>query len=105
MEHGKYAEDWLLFKIAVISKNISKISAFASSDMVDAEELIMYISVNKEFQKILHDTKAIDLKNDGNSLEFCAVDSTGAGMDGVLHIFFTKGDKGLELDSFYMSDK
>jgi hypothetical protein len=102
-----YAKDWEKFKTAVANNDMKGVSAFASSDEVDAETLLMVLSV-EPYISALAGTKFEDMKvnnlDEGRAFEFYAeetgVDDEGNEVGSSVTIYFTLGDNGLELDYF-----
>jgi hypothetical protein len=102
-----YDDEWEVFKEAIINKDIKGVSAFASSDVIDAEALIMVMD-NEIFLKKLKETKYKDLEVNetelGISIEFhaieTAIDENGNEVGSAVTIFFTEGERFLELDYF-----
>tara|TARA_B110000091_G_C13672456_1_gene414330 strand:- start:189 stop:683 length:495 start_codon:yes stop_codon:yes gene_type:complete len=103
----KYDKEWEVFKEALLNKDIKGVSAFASSDAIDAEALIIVMD-NEMFLQKLRETKYEDLEvNDtklGVSIEFhvieAGMDSDGNEVGSAITIFFTEGEQFLELDYF-----
>lgn len=106
----QYDKEWEVFKEAVINKDIKGVSAFASSDAVDAEFLITVMDNEILLQK-LKNTKYEDLEVNetelGVSVEFHAIETTidedGNEIGSAITIFFTEGDQFLELDYFVVA--
>ncbi len=103
---NSYEKEWETFKKAVLTKDIKGISAFASSDAVDAEALLEALS-GENFLDTLKETSFNDLtvtkSEQGESLEFHAevtgTDDEGNEVGSGVTIYFSKG-KHLELDYF-----
>lgn len=103
----QYDKEWEVFKEAILNKDIKGVAAFASSDAVDAEALIVVMDNEVLLQK-LRETKYEDLTVNttdlGVSIEFHAIESTvdeeGNEIGSAITIFFTEGEQFLELDYF-----
>ena len=100
-----YNEDWTRFKSAVIAKDLQGIGAFASSDDVDAEELLKYMETPaflEALKKSSFDDLELEVTEAGSSYVFQALDSEtnedGFEMESAIHMYFTKGENGLEYD-------
>jgi hypothetical protein len=101
-----YDADFEVFKQAVKNKDIQGVSAFASSDAIDAEEVLMYfedpVFLDKLMAMTYDDLTVTD--EEGVISLVCSVNVTGdAGEDGELFesaviLYFTQGDSSLELD-------
>jgi len=104
----QYDKEWEVFKEAILNKDIKGVSAFASSDAIDAEALIMVMD-NEVFLQKLKETKYEDLvvneTDVGISIEFhaieTAIDADGNEVGSAITIFFTEGEQFLELDYFF----
>jgi hypothetical protein len=103
----QYDKEWEVFKEAILNKDVKGVAAFASSDAVDAEALIMVMDNEILLQK-LRETKYDDLTVSttdlGASIEFHAIESIideeGNEIGSAITIFFTEGEQFLELDYF-----
>ena len=102
-----YDEDWEVFKTAVINKDIKGVSAFASSDNIDAEILIDAFK-DPDFlaalKKATYDDLEVDSSGDDVFLVFsCAIegsDEEGNVYESGLYLYFTQGETGLLLENF-----
>jgi len=105
-----YDKDWEIFKEAVLNKDISGIGAFAGSDAVDAEEVLLYLSSDYALN-VLKKTTYSDLKTvDENGeiyLEFSVIE-TGTDEDGneigsSVKLYFSQGDPSLVLEYYLVA--
>lgn len=102
-----YDLDWDVFKEAVLNNDIQGVSAFAGSDEVDAETLIMLLS-DDFYKEKLKNTSYEDLNTvdqDGEMmLEFSAsetgVDEDGNEVGSAVMIYFSQGDPSLVLEYY-----
>lgn len=103
-----YDEDFEVFKTAVINKDIKGVSAFASSDMIDAEVIIEAFS-DPVFLKQLKAGTYNDLTTDTSGKEvflvFTATVQGDAGNGEVfesgLYLYFSQGETSLLLENFF----
>ena len=102
-----YDEDFEVFKIAVINKDIQAVSAFATSDVIDAEMLIEAFN-DPDFLTLLKAATYDDLTTDTNGEEILLVFSAtiqgdagnGEVFESGLYLYFSHGDNGLMLENF-----
>ncbi|MBL4705024.1 MAG: hypothetical protein JKY54_10910 [Flavobacteriales bacterium] len=102
-----YDEDWERFKTALINKDIPGVSAFASSDAIDAE-MIVNAFTDSNFLKQLEAATYTDLvantKGEEVILEFSASfsisDEEGNEYESALFLYFSQGETGLLLENF-----
>lgn len=102
-----FEKDWERFKTAVLNNDLQGVGAFASSDAIDSENLLLLFS-DDTFKKILKDTKFADLKevtNDsGKYLEFSATvsgsDDEGTIYESGVYLYFTTANNKLELEYY-----
>lgn len=103
----QYDASWESFKTAVVNKDIKGVSAFASSDKIDAEFVVQAFS-DPEFLALLKKAKYEDLEIDNSSeeeiLKFSGYletsDDEGNIYESGLYLYFTKGETGLLLEDF-----
>jgi hypothetical protein len=102
-----YDLDWEAFKEAVVNKDIQGMSAFAGSDEIDSEELLMLLSAEPYLEAIKNatyeDLKTVD--QDGEILlEFSAeesgVDEDGNELESAVMLYFSQGDPSLVLEYY-----
>ncbi|MDG1330978.1 MAG: hypothetical protein P8P74_01505 [Crocinitomicaceae bacterium] len=103
-----YDQDFEIFKTAVINKDIKGVSAFASSDMIDAEMLVDAFQ-DPDFLAMLKKATYDDLTEDTTSGDevllvlSCMVegsDDEGNTFESGLYLYFSQGDPSLLLENF-----
>ena len=102
-----YDEDFEVFKTAVINKDIRGVSAFASSDNIDAEIIIEAFS-DPDFLKQLTAATYHDLTTDTSGDDVLLVfsasmegdDGEGNIFESGLYIYFSQGETSLLLENF-----
>ena len=103
-----YEQDWEVFKTAVINKDIKGVSAFASSDIIDAEMLVDAFQ-DPDFLSALKKATYEDLKVDTERgdevlLVFSCLlegsDDEGNTFESGLYLYFSQGDPSLMLENF-----
>ena len=102
-----YDQDWEIFKTAVINEDIKGVSAFASSDEIDAEMLVEafqdpdFLSALK---KATYEDLTVETSGDEELLVFsCAIegsDDEGNTYESGLYLYFSQGDPSLLLENF-----
>jgi len=102
-----YDEDWDRFKEAVISKNIQGVSAFASSDAIDAELLVDAFSDSDFLEQLrvaTYDDLTTDIEGEEVLLVFSATmsgsDEEGNEYESGVYLYFSQGENSLLLENF-----
>ena len=103
----QYDKDWERFKEAVVAKDIRGVSAFASSDAIDAEILIDAFS-DPEFLEMLKVATYEDLETNTDGPEVLLVfsaavsgsDEEGNEYESGLYLYFSQGEQSLMLENF-----
>lgn len=103
----KYDKDWDAFKEAVTNEDIQGMSAFAGSDEIDSEDLLMLLSTDYVLEVLkkttYEDLTAVD--QDGEiMLEFSAeetwIDEDGNEVGSAVMLYFSQGDPSLVLEYY-----
>ena len=104
-----YDFDFERFKDAVKNKDIRGISAFASSDAVDAEEVLGFFNDEDFYNKLMEMTYAdlYEQDNDGMVQLVCSVNVSGE-FEGEIYesavvLYFSKGETSLMLDTYMVA--
>jgi hypothetical protein len=99
-----YEQGFDTFKEAIKNKDIQGVSAFASSDAIDAEEVLMYFGDQEFMDKLMSMTYA-DLRteeSDAGQSMVCSVnvsgETDGEVFESAIVLYFTEGESSLELD-------
>lgn len=103
-----YDEDFEVFKTAVINKDIKGVSAFASSDNIDAESIIQGFS-DPDFLAVMKASTWEDLEVDTSGEEVLLVlscmvegkDDEGNTWESGLFLYFSQGEPSLLLENFF----
>jgi len=99
-----YEQGFDTFKEAVKNKDIQGVSAFASSDAIDAEEVLMYFGDQEFMDKLMSMTYA-DLRteeSDAGVSMVCSVnvsgETDGEVFESAVILYFSEAETGLLLD-------
>ncbi len=102
-----YDQDFEVFKTAVINKDIKGVSAFASSDIVDAEFLVQAFEdpdFLADLKKATYDDLTVDTSGDEVLLVFSSSvegsDDEGNEYESGVYLYFSQGETGLLLENF-----
>ncbi|MCB1175816.1 MAG: hypothetical protein KDK39_19735 [Leptospiraceae bacterium] len=103
-----YDQDWENIKAAIVQKDVRALAAYASSDSLDAEEIIQAFHADADFLQAMQQSAYKDLKtetDDGSvRLVFAALlrgaDDEGNIYESGLFLYMIQGDNHLEIVSF-----
>jgi hypothetical protein len=105
-----FEQDWETFKKSVLDKNIQGIAAFASSDEIDSETLLTYLSdeeILKQLKLTSFNNLTSEIQGESNYLVFSVLlnefDDDGNQYESGIYLYFIKSDTNLMLDYYLIA--